>query len=107
MSERVDAHVAAFNETVGSGEWERFSERFSDDATLAFGGVPVGPFTGRPAIAAAYAVQPPTDTMTVTGVETDAAADTVRFAWSAGGTGTMRLTWAGDLVEALVVTFDA
>jgi len=109
MSERVDAHVAAFNDTVASGEWDAFSERFAHDATLAFEGVPVGPFTGRPAIAAAYAAQPPTDTMAVTAVESgedrDRQQDTVRFVWSAGGTGTMRVTWAGDLVDAMVVSF--
>ena len=110
MSERVDAHVAAFNDTVASGEWETFSARFADDATLAFEGVPVGPFTGRPAIAAAYAAQPPTDTMAVIAVESgedqSREQDTVRFAWSAGGTGTMRVNWAGDLVAAMVVSFD-
>ena len=107
MSARVAAHVAAFNETVASGEWEQFSERFTDHATLAFEGVPVGPFTGRAAIAAAYAEQPPTDTMTVTDVETDGDLDVARFAWSAGGTGTMRLTWRDGEVAALTVAFDA
>ena len=106
MSERVAAHVAAFNEAVASGEWEQFSQRFADDATLAFAGVPVGPFTGRPAIAAAYAEQPPTDTMTVTDVETDGDHDVARFAWSAGGTGTMRLTWGAGAVASLTVSFD-
>ncbi len=106
MSERVAAHVAAFNETVASGEWVRFSERFSDDATLAFEGVPVGPFTGRSAIAAAYAAQPPTDTMSVTDVETEGDHDVARFAWTEGGTGTMRLTWRDGGVAALTVSFD-
>ena len=106
MSERVAAHVAAFNETVTTGAWESFSQRFTDDATLAFEGVPVGPFTGRPAIAAAYAAQPPTDTMTVTHVETDGDHDLARFTWSAGGAGTMRLTWRGGAIAALTVSFD-
>ncbi len=106
MNQRVAAHVAAFNETVASGEWEAFSERFADDATLAFEDVPAGPFAGRPAIAAAYAAQPPTDTMTLTGVETDGDRDVARFAWSAGGTGTMRLTWRAGAVASLTVSFD-
>lgn len=105
MSERVHAHVAAFNDTVASGEWDAFSERFVDDATLAFEGVPVGPFTGRPAIAAAYAAQPPTDTMTVVGVDSESDQDTVRFVWSAGGTGTMHITWQGGAIAALRVSF--
>lgn len=34
---------------------------FTDDAELAFEGVPVGPFRGRAEIARAYAEQPPDD----------------------------------------------
>ena len=34
---------------------------FSEDAELAFEGIPVGPFSGREAIADAYAAQPPDD----------------------------------------------
>ena len=105
MSERVHAHDAAINDTVASCEWETFSERFADDATLAFEGVPVGPFTGRPAIAAAYAAQPPTDTMTVVDMDSEGDQETVRFVWSAGGTGTMHITWQGGAIAALRVSF--
>lgn len=105
-ADRVAAHVAAFNATVASGDWETFSQRFTDDATLAFDGVPVGPFEGRRAIAAAYVAQPPTDTMTVSAVVSDGDRDVARFAWSAGGTGTLRLTWREGEVAALTVTFD-
>jgi steroid delta-isomerase len=34
---------------------------FAEDAELVFEGIPVGPFAGREAIAAAYAAQPPDD----------------------------------------------
>jgi steroid Delta-isomerase len=34
---------------------------FSQDAELVFEGIPVGPFSGREAIGAAYAAQPPDD----------------------------------------------
>lgn len=105
--ERVTAHVAAFNAAVRSGDWGGFALRFTQTASLAFDGVPVGPFHGRDAIAAAYAARPPTDTMDVLTVDQDGARDLVRFAWRAGGTGTMRLTWAGDEVGRLVVAFDA
>jgi steroid Delta-isomerase len=60
---------------------------------------------GQP-IARAYAEQPPTDTMTVGGVDSAGAADTVRFTWAAGRNGTMRLDWQGPLVASLQVTFD-
>jgi hypothetical protein len=106
VTDQVAAHVEAFNRAVESGDWERFSERFGEDARLAFEGVPVGPFAGRDAIAAVYSAQPPTDTMSVVAVETEGAVDTVRFRWSAGGTGTMRMTWSGGQVEELVVSFD-
>ncbi len=49
MTDRVRAHVEAFNRAVESGDWERFPQRFGEDARLAFEGVPVGPFAGRDA----------------------------------------------------------
>ncbi len=103
---RVSEHTAAFNAAVRSGEWHAFADRFAPDATMHFTDVPAGPFVGRPAIARAYAEQPPTDTMTVDDVESDGAVDTVRFTWTSGGTGIMRLAWQGRLVSRLDVSFD-
>ena len=34
---------------------------FSEDAELVFEGIPVGPFSGREAIAESYAAEPPDD----------------------------------------------
>ena len=45
-------------------------------------------------------------TFLVTGATTDGDVDDVEFAWSRGGTGRMRITWAGDLVAAITVAFD-
>ena len=104
--DRVQEHVAAFNAAVGSGDWETFADRFAPDATMEFIGVPAGPFLGRAEIARAYAEQPPTDTMTIGAVDSAGAVDTVRFTWSAGGSGTMRLGWQGPLVAGLRVAFD-
>ena len=104
--ERVAEHVAAFNAAVGSGEWDAFADRFAPDASMEFIGVPAGPFLGRAEIARAYAEQPPTDTMTVGGVDSAGEVDTVRFTWSAGASGTMRLGWQGPLVASLQVAFD-
>lgn len=106
MTDRVVRHVAAFNDAVRSGNWPAFSRRFAPDATLAFQGVPVGPFHGRDAIAAAYDGQPPTDTMDVLSVDTVDERDLVHFAWRAGGTGTMRMVWEGAAVAQLVVAVD-
>ena len=106
MTDRVRRHVAAFNDAVRSGDWAAFAERFTTDATLAFEGVPVGPFNGRDRIAAAYAERPPSDTMEVLTVDRADDHDLVHFAWRAGGTGTMRLAWAGEHVSGLTVSFD-
>jgi steroid delta-isomerase len=103
---RVTQHVAAFNAAVRSGEWTVFADRFTPGATMAFTGVPAGPFTGREEIARAYAQQPPADTMAVRAASTAGPRDTVSFAWTAGGTGTMQLTWESGLVARLEVSFD-
>ena len=55
ISERAARHVAAFNDCVRSGDWAAFADRFTPDASMRFTGIPVGPFTGREAIAAGYA----------------------------------------------------
>jgi steroid delta-isomerase len=103
---RIKQHATAFNDAVQSGDWHSFADRFTPDATMRFVGVPVGPFLGRAAIAQAYAERPPTDTLTISRVDSIGAVDTVFFAWSAGGGGVMRLTWEGPLVASLEITFD-
>ncbi len=76
---------------------------------MSFVGVPAGPFSGRTAIAAAYAADPPAEPLTlcapVLGEGDDAVAS---FRWAdSGGTGTMRLRFdATGLVSRLVVVFD-
>ena len=107
ISERAASHVAAFNDTVRSGNWADFARRFTPDATMRFVGMPVGPFAGREAIAAAYAYQPPSDTLTVTRGVSSGDVDELWFAWDSGGTtGTMTLRWSGDLIAELTVTFN-
>src|SRR5947208_10121467 len=39
-------YVGVHNECVRTGDWEPMRERFTDDAELAFAGVPIGPFRG-------------------------------------------------------------
>lgn len=104
--ERARAHVQAFNAAVADGAWARFSERFTPDAVMRFPQLPVPEAVGPRAIAALYHRQPPTDTMTATAVRSDGEQDEVDFAWSAGGTGTMVLVWAGERLQALDVRFD-
>ena len=68
---------------------------------------PKSGFTGREAIAAGYAFQPPSDTLTVTRGVSSGDVDELCFAWdSSGTTGTMILHWHGGLIAELTVTFD-
>ncbi len=105
----AEEHVSAFNAAVRSGGWDTFAARFADDAVLAFVGPPVGPFHGRVGIAAAYAAQPPDDTISIHGPVTEDGAETVvPYRWdTTGATGTMRLTPSPTgLLHRLVVTLD-
>ena len=103
---RIARHAAAFNDAVQSGDWREFTQRFAPDAVMRFKGVAKGPFVGRAAIADAYLHQPPTDTLQVLRAESGGEVETIAFAWSSGGTGTMRFTWTDDLVAELEITFD-
>jgi hypothetical protein len=106
ISERAARYVAAFNNGARSGEWADFARRFMPDATMRFAGIPVGPFTGREAIAAAYASQPPSDTLTVVRSVSSGDVDELWFACdSSSATGTIALRWIGGLVAELTVTF--
>jgi steroid Delta-isomerase len=107
ISERATRHVAAFNDAVRSGDWADFAGRFTLGATMRFIGVPVGPFAGREAIAAAYAAQPPSDTLTVTRGVSSGEVDELWFGWdSSSTTGTMTLRWSGDLIAELTIAFN-
>src|SRR5215211_2973384 len=87
-------HVERFNEGVRSGDFGRMVSHFSDDARLVFEGIPVGPFEGREAVAAAYRDQPPDDEIDVLSViEPDETTVVGRYAWRRDRTtGTMTLT---------------
>ena len=102
-------HVVRFNEGARTGDWTPMLERFTDDAELAFDGVPVGPFRGREAIAAAYATQPPDDQIVTLRVEEDRDEVNALYAWRREpGTvaGRMVLTSLDDRVARLLVTFE-
>jgi steroid Delta-isomerase len=103
-------HVRRFNDAVRSGEFGAMVDGFAVDAEMSFVGVPVGPFTGRDAIAAAYAAQPPDDEIRLLG-EPHADGDTVEvdYAWAADEArraGRMILTARDGRIARLVVTFE-
>jgi steroid delta-isomerase len=103
----LQEHARRFNDAAADGDFGPLVELFADHAELVFDGVPVGPFVGRKAIAEAYAAQPPDDGIDVLSVDEDPDGVVVeRFAWRRGGTGTMRITLAGNSIARLVVAFD-
>ncbi|MEU7874352.1 nuclear transport factor 2 family protein [Dactylosporangium sp. NPDC049140] len=106
MAERVQDQCRLFNEGVRTGDWGAYLDRFGDNATLRIEGDPGSPYTGRDAIAAAYAAAPPEDTLSVTSVESDGDRDVARVTWSAGGGGTLRVRWSAGRIAELTAEFD-
>lgn len=102
-------HVARFNDGVRTGDFGPMLERFADDAELVFEGVPVGPFRGRDAIAAAYRDQPPDDEVRVVDAgEREDGVVVARYAWAkepAMTAGEMLLTRDGDRIVRLAIAF--
>ena len=106
MSDRVSQHIRLFNAAVRDGNWTPFLATFAADAVMTFDAVPAGRYVGLAEIAEAYRSRPPSDTMTVLSAASDGPHDAVRFAWDAGGGGVLRISWDGEAVAALAVTFD-
>lgn len=101
-------HVARFNAGVRSGDFGSFLELFTDGAELRFEGVPVGPFSGRSAIATAYKERPPDDEIRVLDVVEDESRLVVGYSWLAAPdirAGEMRIDRDGGRIRRLVVTF--
>jgi len=104
----LDRHVERFNEAVRSGDFGPMIAGFAEDAELRFEGVPVGPFAGRDAIAAAYREQPPDDEVDILGVEERDGVFVARYAWKKDEgrqAGELLLTPRDDQIAQLVVTF--
>ena len=102
-------HVERFNEAVRSGNYEPMLAAFARDAEMRFEGVPVGPFAGREAIAAAYAQQPPDDEVVLlTEPRLEGDREESDYAWKREGTraGRMILTARDGKIARLVVTFE-
>jgi steroid Delta-isomerase len=107
VTDRVEEHFRLFNEAVRARDWAAFLATFTPDAVMRFEGVPVGPYEGLDQIARAYREQPPSDTMSCVSDTRAGDHDVVRFAWDAGGGGTLQMTWRDVAVAGLIVTFDA
>src|SRR5213075_1977653 len=105
----LEDHVGRFNAGVRTGDWKPMAGGFAEDAEMEFRGVPVGPFVGRDAIAAAYQEQPPDDELRVLQQRQVNGRIEVRYAWLADpdvAAGEMILTPESGAIRKLVVTFD-
>jgi RimJ/RimL family protein N-acetyltransferase len=101
-------YVMVHNECVRTGDWGLLETWFTDDAELAFEGLPVGPFRGREQIAAAYRERPPDDEVVIFGVDEEARI-VARYGWlrePAKQAGTMLVTAHNGKIQRLVVTFE-
>jgi hypothetical protein len=109
VTELLDRHVEHFNAGVRTGDWGPMLAQFDDAAELEFRGIPVGPFSGKDAIEAAYREQPPDDELRVLEERERADGVDARYAWLAEpdmAAGEMLLTTDGGRIRKLVVTFD-
>ena len=105
----LERHGRLFNEGIWTGDWGPMLEHFTDDAELVFRGVPIGPFRGREAIAAAYRERPPDDEIRISKPRREGHELVMDYAWNAEPrlrAGEMRFTLAPDgRIARLVVTF--
>jgi drug/metabolite transporter (DMT)-like permease len=109
MNELLRDHVERFNAGVRSGDWQPMVESFDDNAEMEFRGIPVGPFVGKDAIAAAYREQPPDDELRVLESRERDGRVEARYAWLADPdvpAGELFLTPEDGTIRKLVVTFD-
>jgi steroid Delta-isomerase len=104
----LEDHVERFNAGVRSGDFTRMLENFAPDATMAFEGVPVGPFVGRDAIAQAYRERPPDDVLDLLDSRRDGNTIVAGYAWRREPekrAGELRLTVEGGRITGLTVSF--
>jgi hypothetical protein len=104
----LEDHVERFNAGVRSGDFTRMLEHFAPDATMAFEGVPAGPFVGRDAIAQAYRERPPDDVLDVLDSRREGNTIVAGYAWRREPetrAGELRLTVEGERITRLTVSF--
>ena len=107
----LERHVELFNAGVREHDFSGMLSQFADAAVMRFEGVPVGPFEGRAAIAAAYRDQPPDDEIRVLDTS-DAGPDRViaRYAWAAAPermAGRLHVCVRDGLIAELAITFES
>jgi steroid delta-isomerase len=109
VNELLADHVSRFNQGVQTGEWHRMLASFHEGAEMEFRGIPVGPFVGKDAIAAAYDEQPPDDELRVLEERERDGRVEARYAWLRDphlAAGEILITPRDGKIMKLVVTFD-
>jgi steroid delta-isomerase len=104
----LEEHVRRFNEGVRTGDFGPMAAAFAEDAEMHFEGVPVGPFVGRDAIAAAYRDEPPDDEVEIFDTEDRGGMIVARYGWlrdEGRQAGEMRLSPRNGRIQKLIVTF--
>lgn len=104
----LDRHIHLFNAGVRTGDFGPMLEQFTPDASLCFEGIPVGPFFGKAAIAAAYATTPPTEGIVVLDAGEREGVITARYAWVSDPqthAGDMLLALEGDTIRTLTIVY--
>jgi len=102
-------YVARHNRGVRTGDWEALGECFAEDARLEFDGVPVGPFSGRDAIVAAYRARPPDGEVRILSAQERPGGVEAAYSWAHDPerrAGRLLVTLGGDEIDRLVVTFE-
>jgi RimJ/RimL family protein N-acetyltransferase len=102
-------YVMVHNECVRTGDWEPLAGWFTDDAELAFEGVPVGPFRGRAEIASAYDERPPDDEVVIFAAVEEGDGVVADYGWLREpglAAGRMLVTTRDGKIARLVVTFE-
>jgi hypothetical protein len=107
--ELLHRHVERFNAGVRDRDFSSMVAGFSEEAELRFEGIPVGPFTGRAAIAEAYRTRPPDDQIRLLeAAERPDGTVVARYAWlsepgvDAGG---LELTGRDGRITRMVVRY--
>ena|SRR5579859_3607235 len=101
-------HVEHFNQGVRTHDFSAMLGQFADDAEMVFVGIPVGPFAGRAEIAAAYAEQPPDDTIVLLESSADDVSAQAAYAWGRQPgelAGRMDLEFDGSSIRRLTITY--
>lgn len=106
----LQAYVISHNDGVRTGDYAAMLALFAPDAEMRFVDIPVGPFAGRDAIAAAFRERPPDDQLEMLSVIADGARATAVYGWKAATgvrAGTLILTAAGGLIRRLTISVKA